>query len=47
MKVLVFDNYDEASAQAAQLVEAQILENGESVLGLATGSTPARACIKS
>lgn len=40
MKVLVFDNYDEASAQAAQLVEAQILENGESVLGLATGSTP-------
>lgn len=40
MKVLVFDNYDEASVQAAQLVEAQILENGESVLGLATGSTP-------
>ncbi|WP_342505334.1 glucosamine-6-phosphate deaminase [Sporosarcina sp. FSL K6-2383] len=40
MKVLVFDNYDEASAQAAQLVEAQVLENAQSVLGLATGSTP-------
>ncbi len=40
MKVLVFDNYDDVSKQAAQLVEAQILENSESVLGLATGSTP-------
>ncbi|MFJ7936409.1 glucosamine-6-phosphate deaminase [Sporosarcina sp. NPDC096371] len=40
MKVLVFDNYEAASEQAAQMVEAQILENGQSVLGLATGSTP-------
>ena len=40
MKVFVFDNYDEASEQAADLVEAQILENNQSVLGLATGSTP-------
>ncbi|WP_318615230.1 glucosamine-6-phosphate deaminase [Sporosarcina sp. YIM B06819] len=40
MKVLVFDNYEAASEHAAQLVEAQILENNQSVLGLATGSTP-------
>lgn len=40
MKVLVFDNYDAASEQAAQLVEAQVLGNDQSVLGLATGSTP-------
>lgn len=40
MKVLVFENYDAASEQAAQLVEAQVIENGQSVLGLATGSTP-------
>lgn len=40
MKVVVFDNYDEVSVKAAQLVEAQILGNNHSVLGLATGSTP-------
>ena len=40
MKVIVCDNYDEVSVKAAQLVEAQILENDHSVLGLATGSTP-------
>lgn len=40
MKVIVCDNYDEVSEKAAQLVEAQILENDHSVLGLATGSTP-------
>ncbi|WP_342511048.1 glucosamine-6-phosphate deaminase [Sporosarcina sp. FSL K6-1522] len=40
MEVLVFEDYDAASAQAARLVETQVLENGQSVLGLATGSTP-------
>jgi len=40
MKVVVCANYDEVSVKAAQLVEAQILENDHSVLGLATGSTP-------
>ena len=40
MKVIVCDNYDAVSEKAAQLVEAQILENDHSVLGLATGSTP-------
>ena len=40
MKVVVLDNYNEVSVKAAQLVEAQILENDHSVLGLATGSTP-------
>jgi glucosamine-6-phosphate deaminase len=40
MKVIVCDNYDEVSIKAAQLVEAQILKNDHSVLGLATGSTP-------
>ncbi|MBO0587125.1 glucosamine-6-phosphate deaminase [Sporosarcina sp. E16_8] len=40
MKVIVCDNYDEVSEKATQLVEAQILENDYSVLGLATGSTP-------
>lgn len=40
MKVVVCDNYKEVSVKAAQLVDAQILENDHSVLGLATGSTP-------
>jgi glucosamine-6-phosphate deaminase len=40
MKVVVFENYDEVSEQAAQLVEAQVLGKDQSVLGLATGSTP-------
>lgn len=40
MKVIVCANFDEVSEKAAQLVEAQILENDHSVLGLATGSTP-------
>lgn len=40
MKLIVCDNYDEVSEKAAQLVEAQILVDDHSVLGLATGSTP-------
>lgn len=40
MKVVICANYDEVSVKAAQLVEAQILGNAHSVLGLATGSTP-------
>lgn len=40
MKVVICADYDEVSVKAAQLVEAQILGNDHSVLGLATGSTP-------
>ncbi|WP_416144021.1 glucosamine-6-phosphate deaminase [Planococcus koreensis] len=40
MKVEVVENYDEMSSRAADIMEAQILRNPRSVLGLATGSTP-------
>lgn len=40
MKVIVCKNYDEISRQAAELVAEQIKEKPDSVLGLATGSTP-------
>jgi len=40
MKVIVCENYDEVSEKTAQLVEAQLLGDDHSVLGLATGSTP-------
>ncbi len=40
MKIITVDNYNEMSKAAAQLVEQQILGNRETVLGLATGSTP-------
>lgn len=40
MKVEVVENYDEMSSRAADIVEAQVLRNPRSVLGLATGSTP-------
>ncbi|WP_172370076.1 glucosamine-6-phosphate deaminase [Sporosarcina jiandibaonis] len=40
MKVIVLDNYDEVSKEAARLVEEKILADDELVLGLATGSTP-------
>lgn len=40
MKVLMFKDHDEASHYAAQLVINQLKEKPDSVLGLATGSTP-------
>ena len=39
MYLIVCENYDEMSKRAAELIAAQINENPESVLGLATGST--------
>ncbi len=40
MRVIVCDDYNEMSAQAAKLVASQLILKPESVLGLATGSTP-------
>lgn len=40
MKVIVVENYDAMSEEAAKLVEEKIQENPHAVLGLATGSTP-------
>lgn len=40
MKLIRVENYEEMSSMAARLVEQQILNNSDSVLGLATGSTP-------
>ena len=43
MRVIVCKNYEEMSAQAAKLVASQITLKPDSVLGLATGSTPVGA----
>lgn len=40
MRILVCDNYDEMSKKAAQMILSQITLKPNSVLGLATGSTP-------
>lgn len=40
MRVIVCENYDELSKQAAKIVAAQITLKPDCVLGLATGSTP-------
>lgn len=40
MRVIVCDGYEELSDQAAKLVASQLMLKPESVLGLATGSTP-------
>lgn len=40
MKTIVCKNYQEMSEEAAKLVAAQLAEKNDSVLGLATGSTP-------
>lgn len=40
MVIKVFGDYDAVSAEAAKLVAGQILKKPDSVLGLATGSTP-------
>ena len=40
MKILVFPDYDQLSAHGARRIKEQIQQNTQSVLGLATGSTP-------
>ena len=40
MKIITVSNYDEMSARAAELLVAQVIVKPDSVLGLATGSTP-------
>ncbi|KHO62282.1 MULTISPECIES: glucosamine-6-phosphate deaminase [Thermoanaerobacter] len=40
MKVIITVNYDEMSKKAAEIVKKQIKEKPNTVLGLATGSTP-------
>ena len=40
MKFIVCENYDEMSKEAAKIVVAQMKEKKDSILGLATGSTP-------
>ena len=40
MRVIVCENYDEVSAQAAKIIASQIILKPDCVLGLATGSTP-------
>lgn len=40
MRVIVCKNYDEVSKKAAEIVESQVVLKPDSVLGLATGSTP-------
>src|SRR5680860_1610723 len=40
MKVVVVKNYQELSSRAAQSITEQIINKKNSVLGLATGSTP-------
>lgn len=40
MMIYVKDNYDEMSKKAARMIGAQVTLKGNSVVGLATGSTP-------
>ena len=40
MKILKTKNYQDMSRKAANIISAQIILNPESVLGLATGSSP-------
>lgn len=40
MRIILCDNYDELSKKAAKIVSSQITLKPDSVLGLATGSTP-------
>jgi len=40
MRVIVCDNYEELSLKAAKIVASQVVIKPDSVLGLATGSTP-------
>lgn len=40
MRIIVTKDYEEISKRAAELVVGQIIEKPDSVIGLATGSTP-------
>lgn len=40
MRIIVVDNYEEMSIKAAKIAASQIILKPDSVLGLATGSTP-------
>lgn len=40
MNILVFEDFETLSIEAAKRVEKQVRDNSQSVLGLATGSTP-------
>ncbi len=40
MRIIVCENYDEMSEKAAQIVASQLILKPDSILGLATGSTP-------
>ena len=40
MRILVCKNYDEMSKKAAQIISSQVILKSDSILGLATGSTP-------
>ncbi len=40
MRVIVCENYEELSEQAAKIVSSQLIVKPNSILGLATGSTP-------
>ncbi len=40
MRIIVAENYEGMSRQAANILSAQIVRKPNSVLGLATGSTP-------
>ena len=42
MKVIIVENYEEASQEAAKIFINQVKEKPNSILGLATGSTPVR-----
>jgi glucosamine-6-phosphate deaminase len=40
MNIVITDTYEEMSKKAANIIVSQVTLNPESVLGLATGSTP-------
>lgn len=40
MKIAVYENYDELSNKAFEVIKEQVVEKPDSVLGLATGSSP-------
>ncbi len=40
MKIIVAESYDELSFHAGEIIKQQILDKSDSVLGLATGSSP-------
>lgn len=40
LKIIVCENYEEMSRQAAKIVSSQLIVKPDSILGLATGSTP-------